>query len=92
MIVCSDDYNKGITWEVETYAGTHSFVDMFEKYKTFDSWEEHTRTCEYCGKNFDAGYICGSGEGYACEECFECCGPDGCCGCTEVEATSTEEE
>lgn len=28
----------------------------------------------------------------ACEECFECCGPDGCCGCTEVEATTTEEE
>lgn len=72
MIVCHEnDYHGEYTWEVETHAVSSSYTEMFMKYKTFDSWEEHTRTCDYCGKNYDQGYMAGSGEYYACEECFE---------------------
>lgn len=68
MITCNCGNHK---WEVRAGAIASSYAELFEKYGTFDKWEEHTRTCDYCGKNYEQGFCAGNGEAYACEECFE---------------------
>ena len=67
MIVCSCGHEE---WEVETNQVVQSYIDNFEECGTFDKWQEHTRTCSYCGANYTFGYYEDEGTDYACEECF----------------------
>ena len=66
-VLCGDG---DILWIRTIHSIVSGYAEMFERYRTFEEWEQSTRTCDYCGTSFDEGFMCGDGEHYACEDCF----------------------